>query len=904
VCDAFDWYEHTGVTQSGDYTHTFTNAAGYDSLVTLHLTVNYSTIGDTTAIACDSFDWYEHTNITASCENLTHTFTNANGCDSVVTLHLTINHSNTGDTTATACESFDWYEHTNIAASCDDLTHTFTNASGCDSVVTLHLTINHSNTGDTMAVAQGTFTWYEHENVTVSGDYMHVFTNSAGCDSVVTLHLVINQNNTGDTTAIECDSFDWYEYTNLTQSGNYTHTFINSAGSDSVVTLHLTINQSTTSIDEHTECDSLRWIDGYLYTSDNNTATYTLMNTAGCDSIVTLNLTVHHPDHQYVPVSVINEYNWHNNLYTESGLYTFSFEDENGCTQVDTLFLTVRYSIELPETACDSFVWHDRTFYQSTDTATYHTTTSTGSDSLVTLHLTINHSSTGDTTAVACDRFDWYEHTNITASCDNLTHTFTNASGCDSVVTLHLTVNYSTTGDTTAIACDRFDWYEHTNITASCDNLTHTFTNASGCDSVVTLHLTINHSNTGDTTATACESFDWYEHTNITSSCNNLTHTFTNASGCDSMVTLHLTINHSNTGDTMAAACESFDWYEHTNITASCDNLTHTFMNANGCDSVVTLHLTINHSNTGDTMAAACESFDWYEHTNITVSCDNLTHTFTNANGCDSVVTLHLTINHSNTGDTSATACNSFDWYEHTNIAISGDYTHTFTNASGCDSAVTLHLTILYGGVGDTNAVACNSFDWYEYVGITSSGDYTHTFTNASGCDSVVTLHLIVNPSYNQNESLTILEEQLPYTWRDTTFQIGAQSGEYVFYRQSVSGCDSVVTLELYIVVPPPPEPEPQLDMMRLPNAITPSDYDGLNDFFSIPDGFLNQIGEFEIIIFNRWGETVFYSNDKHFRWYGDYQGKICVDQVFGYKMKFFNKDGIIYRRKGSILVL
>ena len=52
------------------------------------------------------------------------------------------------------------------------------------------------------------------------------------------------------------------------------------------------INYSTTGTDTQTACDSLTWIDGITYTSSNNTATYTLANLAGCDSVVTLNLII------------------------------------------------------------------------------------------------------------------------------------------------------------------------------------------------------------------------------------------------------------------------------------------------------------------------------------------------------------------------------------------------------------------------------------------------------------------------------------------------------------------------------------------------------------------------------------------------------------------------------------
>lgn len=48
----------------------------------------------------------------------------------------------------------------------------------------------------------------------------------------------------------------------------------------------------TTSTATITACDSYTWIDGITYTSSNNSATYVIPNQAGCDSTITLNLTI------------------------------------------------------------------------------------------------------------------------------------------------------------------------------------------------------------------------------------------------------------------------------------------------------------------------------------------------------------------------------------------------------------------------------------------------------------------------------------------------------------------------------------------------------------------------------------------------------------------------------------
>jgi hypothetical protein len=49
---------------------------------------------------------------------------------------------------------------------------------------------------------------------------------------------------------------------------------------------------NSTSTATHVACGSFTWINGQTYTSSNNTATYTIPNATGCDSIITLNLTI------------------------------------------------------------------------------------------------------------------------------------------------------------------------------------------------------------------------------------------------------------------------------------------------------------------------------------------------------------------------------------------------------------------------------------------------------------------------------------------------------------------------------------------------------------------------------------------------------------------------------------
>lgn len=107
----------------------------------------------------------------------------------------------------------------------------------------------------------------------------------------------INQNaapcgTTSSITESACDTYTSPSGNVWTASGIYEDTIPNAAGCDSIITVDLTINNSSTSIDQQVACGSYTWIDGNTYTSDNSTATFTLANAAGCDSVVTLNLTI------------------------------------------------------------------------------------------------------------------------------------------------------------------------------------------------------------------------------------------------------------------------------------------------------------------------------------------------------------------------------------------------------------------------------------------------------------------------------------------------------------------------------------------------------------------------------------------------------------------------------------
>jgi hypothetical protein len=99
----------------------------------------------------------------------------------------------------------------------------------------------------------------------------------------------------------------------------------------------------------------------------------------------------------------------------------------------------------------------------------------------------------------SCDSYDW---DGITYYSTGLyTNNYININGCDSTATLNLTINYSSTSDTSVTACDTYLWNGITyNVSGVYDTV---LINSSGCDSTATLNLTINNSSTS-TRADTC----------------------------------------------------------------------------------------------------------------------------------------------------------------------------------------------------------------------------------------------------------------------------------------------------------------------------------------------------------------------------------------------------------------
>lgn len=233
----------------------------------------------------------------------------------------------------------------------------------------------------------------------------------------------------------------------------------------------------------------------------------------------------------------------------------------------------------------------------------------------------------------------------------------------------------------------------------------------------------------------------------------------------------------------------------------------------------------------------------------------------------------------------------------------------TLVSIMGCDSAVTLMVDVLPVKSSSLDTVICEGRELlmgnHHY---TEAGSYLCYFTAENGCDSVVTLQVDVIGNATE-----IISSEEDFCEHYSTFLYLPDAGEdYLWSTGAETSSIEVVAPGTYSVTTHHQECEVTASYtitacqweFYLPNAITPGKSEGLNDVFCLTEEQKSWIVDFELTVFNRWGEVVYTSMDKHFKWDGSVNGQIYLNNIYNYIIRLKDKNGRSWFRQGSITVL
>lgn len=806
ICEGATYpFNGQDLDQSGTYSVTLEAENGCDSIVTLHLVVLPPQLTSLDVSICkDRYYVFQGDTLT---ENGVYSVVliAENGCDSIVTLNLKVVSFFETPLSASICAGESYIFDGDTLTLAGIYVDTLTAGGGCDSFLVLTLNVlPNAASSLSVSLCEGSSYAFFGEIYTVGGIYTAQLTAANGCDSIVTLNLsfVPFFETTAEQTICDGDSYVFGDET-LTDAGVYTHQFTAQGGCDSTVTLTLIVLPTSTGTDQATICAEGSFEYNGEVLTDAGEYLFILEAENGCDSTVTFTLNVLPAIGSAVEATICNgdTYGFAGEILTDAGTYEAILTADNGCDSVVTLTLKV---LPTQETALSAAICTGETYVFNGDTLSdsgtyiYELTGENGCDSTVTLVLTVNPTQSTSLNVDICEG-ESYEFDGILISDPGeYTATYTGDNGCDSTVTLLLGVLPVQNTAFEVTICSNQTYTFNNELLSDAGTYTAVLTGANGCDSTVVLTLSVLPVQNTFIAATICEG-DTYNYQGIPlSDAGDFEFIFQGENGCDSNVVVSITVLPVANTSISATICanESYD-YNGDTIT---DGGTYVFVfdAFNGCDSTVTLNLTVLPLSTSLTAASLCEGASYAFNGDTLTTSGTYEYVFVGENGCDSTATLVLEFVGSFETNLEASICAGESYvFGNDTITASGDYSQLLSAQGGCDSLVILELTVLPFSQSSTEASICDG-ETYDFNGLalTTAGTYSFVLTGANGCDSTAVLNLSVLPLQNSALEASICANET-YSFNGLALD---SAGTYTAVLTSANGCDSTVVLTLNVL--------------------------------------------------------------------------------------------------------
>ena len=463
-----DNYTLNGIayTQTGTYTQTLTSSGGCDSIVTIHVLANDTSVHyDTLRIyAGTSVSWHGrwYREEGTYCDTLQ----SQAGCDSITQLTL-LTKEPVQEMYDTICwqPTYRFMDYDYPIPPMDGLDSTlyysytlaYRDVAECQTYK-MHLAIIHVADGEQIiihdTIQQGQSYTFFGETLHKEGIYTHTATFACACARTYVLYLTVLSFPIIEESAVFCHEdtiiYHGHEYT---APSIYNDTVFMPTGIEAVYRLNLTDNRSYKEIALNITAGTVLPPPMEQITQS-GTYRYVLTNAAGCDSVIIVHIGVNErcvvPIEESYTLCADDSYEWHGQTLTETGIYTDTLlhRAEEDCDTAVVLHLNrVSPSRRDTDIAICSGDYCEINNEKLSDAGDYLFTmpATNGCDSVLMVHLSYlqDYRDTTRMTIPYGDVFQW-EGEEWAESTEQI-RGFVAANGCDSLRLLQLAVDYTLT---------------------------------------------------------------------------------------------------------------------------------------------------------------------------------------------------------------------------------------------------------------------------------------------------------------------------------------------------------------------------------------------------------------------------------------------------------------------------
>ncbi len=778
---------------TGTYTETLTGVNGCDSTVVFNLLVLDAGQINITVDLCvgELFEGQLFSGDTLLIDSLI----NANGCDSIVNTFIDYHDPVVQDQNVELClgQAYQGIIYTTDTTFVDSLQTIF----GCDSIVTTNLFLIDNFT-DTIQVDLCYGDLYAGIPYFADSTWTNQYASTAGCDSLETIivQIALPQDTllrdticSGQQVTIGSNVYN--------TTGTYTEVLVGENGCDSTVTFELLVIDAFEFFEVDHVCygDSLN---GVVYYQDSIWVD-SLLSQAGCDSLRNYAVIVHEPTIEQNDIQLCLGQAFEGIVYESDTLWTDSLQSTYGC---DSIVVT---NIQLIESFNDTIVidlcsgdnYMGTTYFDDASWANAYVS-STGCDSIVVTYLSVHPVSSQDSLVVLCPGDGIWVNGNFETSEGVYSEVYTNEFGCDSIwnIELQLLDIVSTVENITICPGDTAMIFGNPETVAG--TYTQTLTGQNTCDSLITINLNIYQSEPAFTNAYVCPGDSLWFNDSYISDPGVYSDTIAIGSSCDSIVFLTLDYHPEYELDRNFAFCEgdsifvAGDWQSETGV------YTDTLQTQYGCDSIVHYSIIVSPAYDFYRDTVICEGDAIFAGGAWQTSSGVFTDEYTTTAGCDSVYVTELTVLPATDTSWMVTICEGDSYYfAGADQVASGTYTEQYINSFGCDSLITVELTVIPSEQTPMELMVCAGdsiliYDNYQ----TDAGFYYDTLQTVSGCDSILVTELTLGGDIVESfQEFTMCEGDS--IWLDGAYQF--ESGQFVEHFDADNACDSVVITELLV---------------------------------------------------------------------------------------------------------